>query len=95
MILSKKGRQYREESVKAAKDQFTGFPLAGRLSVTITLHAPTRRAYDIDNRVKVAADTLTHARVWFDDEQIDELTVRRGEIRKPGEAVIEIREVSA
>lgn len=94
-ILSKKGREYRDEGVKAVSGQYEGEPMQGRLSVTITLHAPSQRSYDIDNRVKVTADTLTRAGVWVDDSQIDELTVRRGEIRKPGEAVIEIRELAA
>jgi crossover junction endodeoxyribonuclease RusA len=39
---------------------------------------------DIDNRVKAALDALTHAGVYDDDSQIDELFVARGDIVKGG-----------
>ena len=53
-----------------------------RLSVTITLYAPNKRRYDIDNRVKAVLDAFTHAGVWDDDEQIDMITVFRGDVSK-------------
>ena len=94
-ILSKAGREYRKTATEAAQAQYAGEPMQGRLSVSITLHAPTRRAYDVDNRVKAAADALTHAGIWGDDEQIDRLELIRGEIRKPGMAVVTISECEA
>lgn len=93
-ILSKSGREYRKAAVQAAQAQFAGEPIQGRLAVSITLHAPTRRAYDVDNRVKAAADALTHAGVWQDDGQIDRLELIRGEIQKGGAAVVTIEGVA-
>ena len=57
----------------------TMIPTDKRLSVTITLYAPNKRKYDIDNRVKAVLDAFTHAGVWVDDEQVDMLMVIRGE----------------
>jgi crossover junction endodeoxyribonuclease RusA len=65
-----------------------------RLSINIDLYAPTRRKYDIDNRIKAALDALTKAGLWDDDEQIDELTVRRCEIKKGGELKILIKRIN-
>lgn len=93
-ILSKPGRAYRLAAVEAAQAQYEGEPMQGRLSVSITLHAPTRRAYDVDNRIKAAADALTHAGVWIDDGQIDRLTITRGPIAKGGSCHVEIEELA-
>ena len=38
-------------------------------------------------------DALTHARVYRDDSQIDELVVKRGEIIKGGRVDVELYEV--
>lgn len=89
-ILSKQGRAYRESATQAAQAQYDGEPMQGRLSVTITLHAPTRRAYDVDNRAKAALDAITHAGVWDDDGQIDSLTITRGPVTKGGACYIDI-----
>lgn len=94
-ILSKPGREYRKSATEAAQAQYSGKPIQGRLSVTITLHAPTRRAYDVDNRAKAALDAITHAGVWGDDEQVDQLTIIRGEQAKGGGCLVQIEEVAA
>jgi Holliday junction resolvase RusA-like endonuclease len=47
-------------------------PLHGRLCVSMLFHGPSARKYDISNFVKTTEDALTKARVWVDDEQIDE-----------------------
>lgn len=59
-----------------------------RMAVAIELCGPNRRKYDIDNRVKAILDALTASGVWEDDEQVDQLHVRRGEIVKGGCAVV-------
>jgi crossover junction endodeoxyribonuclease RusA len=61
---------------------------AGRLMVTIRLFAPTRRAYDVDNRIKALLDALQHAGCFADDEAIDELQVARGPVQKGGAAKV-------
>lgn len=67
----------------------------GRLRVDVTLHAPTRAAYDIDNRMKGLLDALTKAQVWADDSLIDDLRIRRGAVVKGGAAVVQIRALGA
>ena len=58
--------------------------ISGRLAIFIALYAPTKRKYDIDNRVKAIQDALEHAGVFLDDEQIDFLFVIRKEPVKGG-----------
>ena len=54
------------------------------------LHAPNRRKYDIDNRIKSLLDALTHSGVWLDDELIDRIKIERGAIVAGGLCVVEI-----
>lgn len=62
----------------------------GRLAVFIALYAPTRRSYDIDNRIKSTLDALQCAGVFDDDEQVDVLWVMRKEVVKGGMAKVVI-----
>lgn len=52
-------------------------PLAGRLSMRLTLAFANRRRTDISNRIKAVEDALTHAQAYHDDSQIDLITVER------------------
>ncbi|MBR2584396.1 MAG: RusA family crossover junction endodeoxyribonuclease [Thermoguttaceae bacterium] len=63
------------------------------IRVEIVLHPPRNFHFDIDNRVKPLLDILTRACVWKDDSLVHELTVRRGEIKKNGLAVVYIRAI--
>ena len=69
-----------------------GARLAGRLRVTITLNPPDKRRRDIDNFAKAIFDALTHAQVWLDDSQVDDLRIIRGPVMRYGEAIVEIEE---
>ena len=85
VLISKEGREYRRAVDTLIRN--LGRPAAppeARLLVALTLHAPTRRTIDIDNRIKAALDALTHAQVWADDSLIDRLTVDRGEVTPGG-----------
>lgn len=44
-----------------------------RYAVWIQLYAPTRRKFDVDNRIKPTLDALTKAGAWLDDEQVDDV----------------------
>lgn len=93
VLLSREGRAYRERVC----DQLVAerMPrLAGRLRVRVVLHPPTRRMLDIDNRIKPLGDSLEHAGLMNDDEQIDHWDVRRGAVVKGGLAVVEIQEIA-
>ena len=90
VYLSKEALTYREavkHSIVATK------PLETRLSVSVKLHAPNRRKYDIDNRIKSLLDALTHSGAWLDDELIDRLTIERGAIIQGGLCVVEITQL--
>lgn len=47
-----------------------------RLSVEVILYPPNNK-FDIDNPIKVLFDSLTKAKVWHDDRQIDRLLITK------------------
>lgn len=63
---------------------------ASRLALLVVAHPPDRRKRDIDNLLKAVLDSLTEARVWIDDEQVDRIEIERGAIRKGGALVVTI-----
>lgn len=67
---------------------------AGPVRVSIVWNPPTRRAFDIDNKLKPTLDALTRLGVWLDDAQVIELRVTKGPIVKGGQATIEIEEAN-
>ncbi len=83
VLISADGRKYRKEVGECVLMDVRGVrPLPGRLSIRIEAYPPDKRKRDLDNLLKAPLDALTHAGLWIDDEQIDELTiVRRGSIR--------------
>ena len=48
---------------------------------------------DLDNRIKALLDALEHAGVYEDDEQVDEIVVRRRRIKPNGCVVVRISEI--
>ena len=90
-IKSKRGREWGEGAGMVISDTWQGTePIAVPVSVTIELHAPTRRAYDIDNRAKAVLDALQAHEVIIDDSQVDALHVYRRERFPGGKAVVEV-----
>jgi len=94
-ILSEDARDFRADVARIVTiDRANGEALRfgdARLKVTVTLHPPTRRAFDIDNfGGKAILDALTKAHVWTDDCQVDQLHIYRGPVVKGGSAVIVI-----
>lgn len=66
----------------------------GRLAVSIEAFPPTRRMCDLDNLFKSLLDSLTQARVWDDDSQIDDLSIKRCAVTKGGKVVVNIRSIA-
>lgn len=86
-IISADGRKYRDTVMKLVDD----YKLGMRLKVEIEATMPDRRRRDVDNIFKAVLDALTHAQVWGDDNQIDDLRVyRSGEIEAPGHLWVRI-----
>lgn len=92
-LLSERGRAFLAEASAVVRMGRAGRTIAGRAWLTVTLHAPDRRRWDIDNRVKAVLDAMTHGGLWADDDQVDVLTVMRGERLAGGAAVCEVREI--
>lgn len=88
-LLSKRGREYRVVAVSAIRAQ-VGRPkiIDHRVKVTITLHPPTLRKYDVDNFNKAILDAITHAKVWLDDELVYQLTISKEVKVKGGRAIV-------
>ena len=74
-IISKAGREYRKTIISEIGN--TGKSLSGRLKVEIHAWMPDKRKRDLDNVFKALNDALTHANVWIDDSQIDDLRIIR------------------
>jgi len=67
----------------------SGFALQ-RLKVYVELNPPDRRIRDLDNYAKSLLDALCQAGIFVDDEQIDHLTLVRGELVKGGQCLVRI-----
>jgi crossover junction endodeoxyribonuclease RusA len=75
MIISARGREYRE----AVGDQMTLQKMVkhfkGQLKVEIEAFRPDKRRRDLDNLLKATLDGLAHAGVYEDDSQIVDLHI--------------------
>ena len=87
VLISAKGREYRQEVYARVLIQCAAKRLAGRLRVQIAAFPPDKRRRDLDNVLKACLDALTHAGVWLDDQQIDDLRIVRG---APGGGTVQI-----
>ena len=74
MRISKKGKAFREAVGWIAAKHKLG--PANRFKVDIAAYAPDNRRRDLDNVLKAILDALTHAGVWADDDQVDDLRIR-------------------
>lgn len=100
VLISRDGRQYRADVARiAAAGRTRGLvprlPLADRLAVTIVAAPPDRRRRDLDNLLKSLLDALTHACIWFDDSQVDDLRVVRAAPSPRGRIEITITPLAA
>lgn len=65
-----------------------------RLKAEIVLHYPNKRKFDIDNFTKGIFDSLVKNGFCHDDEQFDELYIKRGEVVKGGMIEIKVWELN-
>lgn len=73
--VSAEGVLFRQAVVNIVMDASLSAGLASRVIVTIEAHAPDNRRRDLDNLLKALLDSLTHAGVWGDDDQVDDLRI--------------------
>lgn len=88
-LISWQGRAYRATVIGIAPRLL----LTGRLAVHVVATPPDKRRRDIDNILKSCLDSLTHAGVWLDDEQIDDLRITREWCGRAGQVVVHVREM--
>ena len=97
-IISKKGREYREQVRQILEAAGYTSPLSCRLAVTITYYFGDLRRRDIDNHAKAIMDGLQAGKhepgnlgLFVDDSQIDTLLQVRASIdRENPRAVVEL-----
>lgn len=77
-LLSEAGRNYREAVVRQLFS--TSRIGSARVKVDIECRMPDRRKRDLDNVPKALLDALTHAAMWDDDSQVDDLRVWRSSL---------------
>lgn len=66
--------------------------LTTRLKLEVTFHFPDKQTRDIDNFLKATIDSLVKCGFCVDDEQFDELIVRRGNVIRGGYVHIRVSE---
>ena len=93
-INSKGYQRWFDMAVIQLKQQRTNPTITGRVKVAITMHYSDHRRRDLDNSLKGFFDACSHAGVWEDDCQIDDIHVVRAEVMKPGCLVAEITEIA-
>ena len=76
-FLKKEAHEFRRIVQDAAIE--ANAKISGRIAIFVALYAPTKRKYDLDNRIKALLDALEHAGVFLNDEQIDFIWVVRRE----------------
>ncbi len=84
MLISAKGRAYRNEVVGAVVKNGLVKKLLGPIKFTAVFHQPDRRKRDIDNLFKGLLDALKYAGCYLDDSQIHHIDARWG---YPGEGL--------
>jgi crossover junction endodeoxyribonuclease RusA len=85
MLISARGRAYAATVARWVQDQAPGlrFTHFERLGLHMTVHAPDKRARDLDNLLKASLDALQKAGVFESDSQIDRLFIERGSPQPP------------
>lgn len=79
-LISAHGRAYRQAVADQVLIQRGAKHFTERLAVSIVAHVPDKRRRDLDNLFKGVLDAMTHAGVWADDSQIDDLSIVRGPV---------------
>ena len=93
-MLSQEGRAYRQAVAGVVVASRAALQLRQRLVVVIEARMPDRRKRDIDNLPKAVLDALTHAGVWADDEQIDDLRIWRSR-RRGGTVIVTVSPIGS
>lgn len=91
--ISEKGINYRQQIIDIIKQQNLNINTQSRIKISITANPPDRRRRDLDNLPKAVFDALTHAEFWADDNQIDYMSIERGERVAGGRLDVQVWEM--
>lgn len=90
VLISREGRQYREQVIAKIRNQLPGV-FTGQAELHAEFYPPDYRRRDLDNLLKCVLDTLQHAGLYKDDSQIAKITAIKHEPMPPdGMAYIRI-----
>lgn len=90
--LAEKGKAYRETVESAIHEQGLALNIECPVCVQVVVYPPDHRRRDVDNTMKALLDALTHADVWGDDAQVDQLFIYRGVVVPKGKVLMTINE---
>lgn len=76
-FVGSKGIAFRKEVINACNETGLKFSPTSRLCVDIQAFPPDKRRRDLDNLLKATLDSLQHAGVYKDDNQIDRIIINR------------------
>jgi len=88
MRISKKGLGFRDCVAWLVAQKNLSAGLSSPVCVVITAYAPDNRRRDLDNIQKALLDSLTHAGVWGDDDQVDDLRIFWARDKQTGKKMI-------
>ncbi len=91
LMLNPKAKAYREEVIYTIGKGHT--TLTASLQVHVQAYMPDKRKRDLDNTLKAVFDAMTHAGVWKDDSQIDDLRIVRSGVESPGRVLVTVRQI--
>ena len=92
VILTKKGRDYRETAIQVIEAQKVE-TFIHPVHISINLYPPDNRKRDLDNTLKAMFDAIQHAGVVIDDNQFKQLFAAMWEKDGQPRADIEIEEL--
>lgn len=92
VLISAKGRQYREDVAACLMACARYLRLEGELAVALDLYPPDNRRRDVDNAQKAILDALQHAGLFANDYQVVKLTTTRLYATRPGRVAVCVSE---
>ena len=92
-ILSKKGREYKDQVLAICLTARCNAMIKGPVFIVIEANVPDKRRRDQDNIEKPLFDSLTNAGVWVDDSQIQAHFTIWGNPKKGGWVQVTIQPI--